>query len=102
MAKEVAKQLKRRVDQRFPKYGTDNHLHCLGNYLDPKFRGVHLELVDELESTKSLLKLQWDEVQDEVLGKKNLPRAMGAISLLGFFEKEGCVTDVASEPTLGE
>ena len=52
VVREVAKQLGERVVQRFPRYGTTTLLHSLGNYLDPVFRGVHLELVDELDTVK--------------------------------------------------
>ena len=52
VVKEVAIQLKERLSKRFPRYGTTTMLHMLGNYLDPVFRGVHLEIGNELDNVK--------------------------------------------------
>ena len=37
-----AKTLKKKLDERFPNFGTNLHLARKGNYLDPRFRGLHL------------------------------------------------------------
>ena len=72
VVREVAKQLGERVAQRFPRYGTTTLLHSLGNYLDPVFRGVHLELVDELDTVKEAVRRTWDREEEVVEGQVNV------------------------------
>ena len=37
----------------------------LGNYLDPVFRGVHLELVNELQNVKNAIKIEWGSLEGD-------------------------------------
>ena len=60
-----AKTLKKKLKERFPDYGTNLDLLRKANYLDPRFRGLHLESVGRLESTKDDLENLWNETEGE-------------------------------------
>ena len=47
-----AKALMSRMEQRFPNLGTDVFVRCVANYLDPRYKGGHLEMENKLEETK--------------------------------------------------
>ena len=50
--KLFAKELIIALDTRFPNMGTNIIENCIANYLDPRFRGVHLIELDKFEETK--------------------------------------------------
>ena len=57
--KLFARELKKQIEERFPNKGSDNKLRRLANYLAPQFKGIHLEEIGNLETTK-------DEVEVEI------------------------------------
>ena len=44
--------MRAKLSDRFPEFGTDRPLNCMGNLLNPSLKGVHLKLVDKFEETK--------------------------------------------------
>ena len=48
-----ARELQNRLEQRFPNYGTEVFERKVANYLDPRYKGCHLQTVGALEGTKS-------------------------------------------------
>ena len=53
-----ARELKKQLEARFPKKGTDNKLRRMANYLAPQFRGIHLDEMNALEDTKNEIELE--------------------------------------------
>ena len=60
-----AKTLKKKLDERFPNFGTNLHLARKGNYLDPRFRGLHLTSLGKFDSTKNELENIWNDIHGE-------------------------------------
>ena len=65
-----SKALLKRIEQRYPNSGADNFERCVGNYLDPRYKGGHLEEEDKLEVTKIKMEIRFkdqeeNETQDE-------------------------------------
>ena len=56
-----ARILREKLNSRFPKFGTDRSLNCMGNLLNPSLKGVHLKLVDKFEQTKKLMEEKLEE-----------------------------------------
>ena len=48
-----ARELKKQIEERFPSKGADNKLRRIANYLAPQFKGIHLEEIGKLDSTKA-------------------------------------------------
>ena len=57
------RELKRQIERRFPEKGTTKPLPCMANYLAPNLKGIHLEELNKLESTKDLIQQEWDKMQ---------------------------------------
>ena len=51
--------------KRFPMCGAEEEIFRYGNYLDPVFKGVHLEALEVLQKTKQEMVDRWDEADDE-------------------------------------
>ena len=63
-----ARKLKENLEVRFPAKGTECEIYCKANYLNPKYRGIHLMAEDKLEEAKSAMEEEWKQKQaDEVL-----------------------------------
>ena len=58
-----ARTLQTNLEMRFPDRGMDRLERCVGNYLDPRFKGIHLSLVAKLGPTKQRMEERWG-VQD--------------------------------------
>ena len=74
--RDFAKMLRNKVLQsepikRFPKCGAEEEIYRFGNYLDPAFKGVHLEALDSLEKTKKEMVERWDKVDNEKEAEDN-------------------------------
>ena len=48
-----ARELKKQIEVRFPKLGTENKLRRYANYLAPTYKGIHLEAENSLAETKA-------------------------------------------------
>ena len=65
-ARKFAQDLLYNVDGRMPNCCADSNLVCYGNYLDPSFKGVHLESLGVMEDTKKMMIARWGgQVGDE-------------------------------------
>ena len=62
-----ARELKKQIDSRFPKKGTDNKLRRIANYLAPQFKGIYLEEMDALETTKEEIELEVARIAPELI-----------------------------------
>ena len=58
-----AKKLKENLEVRFPAKGTDCEIYCQANYLNPKYRGIHLMAEDKLEEVKRAMEAEWKQKQ---------------------------------------
>ena len=70
-----AKLLRRKLNTRFPEFGTDRLISCFGNMLNPSTKGVHLKLVGKFESTKDYLeeKLgEWKAEHGEMMAEEEV------------------------------
>ena len=56
-----------KVEERFPGCGTENELNCYANYLDPAFKGVHLDALGALSETKEKMRIRWGEGDEREL-----------------------------------
>ena len=56
-----ARILREKLNNRFPQFGTDRSLNCMGNLLNPSLKGVHLKLVDKFEQTKKAMEEKLEE-----------------------------------------
>ena len=61
-----ARNLQTNLEMRFPDRGMDRLERCVGNYLDPRFKGIHLSLFAQLGPTKQRMVERWG-VQDEAV-----------------------------------
>ena len=73
--RDFARMLRGKVLQsepikRFPMCGAEEEIYRYGNYLDPVFKGVHLEALEALQKTKQEMVERWDEADDEEEGKE--------------------------------
>ena len=69
-----AEVLRMELQKRFPVFGMDNELNCMGNYLNPVTKGIHLKLVNKFEETKELMEVkvvEWNVVQDDDLEEED-------------------------------
>ena len=48
-----ARELKEQIEARFPDKGTDRVQRRIANYLDPRFRGAHLDQYDKAGDNKT-------------------------------------------------
>ena len=62
-----AADLKDQVEDRFPQCGTKQEAYCFANYLDPAFRGVHLETLNRIKVVKDAMVLRWGDTREEVM-----------------------------------
>ena len=53
---KLAKELKKNLNIRFPDNATDNVYNCIGNFLAPQYKGVHLKISGKYEETKVQVK----------------------------------------------
>ena len=58
--------MRAKLSDRFPEFGTDRPLNCMGNLLNPSLKGVHLKLVDKFEETKRQMEEMLVEVGAEM------------------------------------
>ena len=56
-------KLRSNLEGRFPNSGMDRFERCVANYLDPRWKGVHLSINGNLESTKRDIENKWEEVR---------------------------------------
>ena len=59
-----SKALLKRIEQRYPNSGTDNFERCVGNYLDPRYKGGHLEEENKLEVTRIKMEIRFKEQEE--------------------------------------
>ena len=55
-SKDIAALLLKKIDARYPRYGTDHLLPRVAHYLDPELKGIILHEVSLFESTKEEIK----------------------------------------------
>ena len=55
-SKDIAALLLKKIDARYPRYGTDHLLPRVAHYLDPELKGIILHEVNLFESTKEEIK----------------------------------------------
>ena len=60
-ALSFARTLKRKLEERFPNQGMDVEERCFANYLDPRFKGIHLALVAMKGRIKESIKEKFGE-----------------------------------------
>lgn len=60
-----ARELKKNLNKRFPNHGMDNRLRRAANFLDPRFKGIHLDSAGRLESTMDELEEDWNDIKPE-------------------------------------
>ena len=60
-----ARVLKKKLNERYPNNGMNHQILRFGNYLDPRFKGIHLEIAQELTSTKSELENFWTAHEED-------------------------------------
>ena len=70
-----AQELKAQIEVRFPDKGTDRVQRRMANYLDPKFRGAHLDQYEKLESTKQEIENKIKSYKD--LGEESVREEVG-------------------------
>jgi adenylate kinase len=63
-----AKALLERMEQRFPNLGTDIFVRCVANYIDPRYKGGHLEMEHKLEETKQEMEVKYHEKKENEEG----------------------------------
>ena len=51
-----ARELKKQIEVRFPDTGSQNKLRCFANFLAPQYKGIHLEAIGKLDTTKDNIK----------------------------------------------
>ena len=70
-----ARELKAQIEVRFPDKGTDRVQRRMANYLDPKFRGAHLDQYEKLESTKQEIENKIKSYEE--LGEESVREEVG-------------------------
>ena len=62
--------LREKLGMRFPEFGTDRLLNCIGNFLNPSLKGCHLKVVNKLDKTRTDMEemlIEWNILQGEVV-----------------------------------
>ena len=74
---QFAQVLMSKIENRFPNCSAFNDIHAIGNYIDPAFKGVHLETLGVMESTKEKILERWNYLEvDESGGTVNQGEAL--------------------------
>ena len=60
-----ARELKKQIEKRFPRQGTEKKLPCMANYLAPQFKGDHLLEENKLEVTKRHIEEEVNKINNE-------------------------------------
>ena len=60
-----ARKLKENLEVRFPAKGTECEMYGKANYLNPKYRGIHLMAEDKLEEVKNAMEEEWNHRQSD-------------------------------------
>ena len=59
-----ARELKKNLDKRFPDFGMGRFERRVANYLDPRYKGVHLKTKHKFSETKKEIENDWKENQN--------------------------------------
>ena len=62
---EFATVLSRKVERRFPNCAAYNDAPAIANYIDPVFKGVHIEALGAMEITRGKIRRRWRHLDDE-------------------------------------
>ena len=54
-----ARVLQTKLEERFPNKGTEKLERCVANYLDPRYKGIHLSIFNQLTLTKETMEAKW-------------------------------------------
>lgn len=65
-ALSFARALQQMLEQRFPNQGMDVEERAMANYLDPRFKGIHLALAARKAATKELIKERFGEEEQDI------------------------------------
>ena len=60
--------LRDNLNARFPKFGGNKELNCMGNYLNPSMKGVHLKEAKLFQDTKDLMEQPLSDWKKEEVG----------------------------------
>jgi len=70
-ASQFATVLSSKVEKRFPNCEANNATPAIANYIDPAFKGVHIEAIGSMQVTKEKIKRIWRFLDDEKPRQKN-------------------------------
>ena len=62
--KAFATELRDQIEIRFSNCGSDEEVNRFANYLDPAFKGIHIEVLGSLNCTKEAILLKWGDMRD--------------------------------------
>ena len=71
MSVNFAVCLRDQLNERFPKFGGNKELNCMGNYLNPTLKGIHLKETKLFEETKDLMEEKLGDWKKEGEGLDN-------------------------------
>ena len=54
-----ARVLQTKLEERFPNKGMEKLERCVANYLDPRYKGIHLSIFNQLTLTKETMEARW-------------------------------------------
>ena len=57
-----ARVLQTKLEERFPNKGMEKLERCVANYLDPRYKGIHLSLFNQLTLTKERMEEKWGDL----------------------------------------
>ena len=55
-----------RREQRFPNIGTYIFVRCVANYIDPRYKGGHIDSVDILKSIKPEMEVKYPATEENI------------------------------------
>ena len=62
---QFATVLRNKVEKRFPKCEAYSDTPAIANYVDPAFKGVHVEALGAMQLTKEKIRMQWSHLEDQ-------------------------------------
>ena len=61
----------KKIEKRFPHCASSDIIPAIANYLDPAFKGVHIENLGTIESTRNEILRRWDYLDKQADGVEN-------------------------------
>ena len=61
----------KKIEKRFPNCASSDFIPSIANYLDPAFKGVHVENLDKIEVTRNEILRRWSYLDKQADGVEN-------------------------------